>query len=333
VVIGDVGQHNWLGGSSTGMGTDVDTSVLFFQRPDGPAWMGFAINFPLPAAQDLDTSGFGAIHHGTILIVQYGFEALTNTLIVDPGTGQIVAAPFYTLVVQFPRDTVWKILEVTEERKPLLPTELSDNLKGKCCLLSAQAKNPTDIRVLGLGMPFSNPGHQVKQWLEGGPVAGGKTLLDIIQAPVVRFVVKRPYGPFNKEWDEKLLPAPFEYPWGTDHTWDEDKFIELYDKYKGAQYPTARFFENDNNHISAMVHSMAQDVMWVVESAREIAADIHDAYFIEVRNKPPRAEYLAVVKLPLDYLDGYEAAWTRLTKDGTLEIDLYTPNDKELSGT
>jgi hypothetical protein len=222
---------------------------------------------------------------------------------------------------------------VTEERKRLLPTELSDDFKSKCCLLSAKAKSPADIRILGLGMPFSNPGHQVEQWLKGGPVAGGRTLLDILQAPVVRFVVKRPYGPFKKEWDEKLLPAPFEYPWGTDHTWDEDRFMELYDKYKGAQYPVARLFENDNNHISAMVHSMAQDVIWVVETAREIVADIHDAYFIEVRNKPPRAEYLAVVKLPLDYLDGYEAAWTRLTKDGTLEIDLYTPDDKELSGT
>jgi hypothetical protein len=73
-VIGDVGQHNWLGGSSMGMATDIDTSVLFYQRPDASTWMGFTIKFPLPAAQDLDKSGFGAIHHGKIISVEYSLS-------------------------------------------------------------------------------------------------------------------------------------------------------------------------------------------------------------------------------------------------------------------
>jgi hypothetical protein len=100
-----------------GMATDVDARVLFLRRPNAPSWMGFTIKLPLPASQDLDKSGFSTIYHGKILSVQYGFEALTNTSIVDPPTGGYVASPCYSLEVQFPRDTKWTILEVTEEKK------------------------------------------------------------------------------------------------------------------------------------------------------------------------------------------------------------------------
>jgi hypothetical protein len=88
-----------------GMATDVDARVLFLRRPDAPSWMGFTVKLPLPASQDLNKSGFSTIYHSKILSVQYGFEALIDTSIVNPSTGGHVASSCYPLEVQFPRDT------------------------------------------------------------------------------------------------------------------------------------------------------------------------------------------------------------------------------------
>lgn len=141
-------------------------------------------------------------------------------------------------------------------------------------------RNGSKLEVIGFDMPFSNPGHSSEGWLlRNQPIVGQRTLMDILNMRNFVFVAGRPMDALAKRWDTPL-PAPFRYPYGTEHSWDLDRYKELMQTCSGDQFLTAWGFDDDNEHVAAMTQSQAQDVAWLANNADSIRRHNLQAYFV-----------------------------------------------------
>ena len=82
---------------------------------------------------------------------------------------------------------------------------------------------------------------------------------------------------------------------------------------------------DDNSHVAAVTQSDIQDIFWVHQAAREIKKVRSPAYMVP-RGKDD-SRYYVVVALTKAFLDQFDAAWRRLTKDGQLRISFHNEHE------
>lgn len=94
---------------------------------------------------------------------------------------------------------------------------------------------------------------------------------------------------------------------------------------KGKQFPPAVTFDNDNEHVAALTQSRVQDIMWVHKAVLEIAEIPLQVYFVPARDGPVDEckLFYAIVPLGKAFLEKYEEAWGRLTKDPLLTLNFW----------
>lgn len=201
----------------------------------------------------------------------------------NTGTAEgVELAQRYKIVVKFPRES----LTTTVSSVPSdLAIRLPASVRDKCCLLKVNVDNADNIRIDGLGMPRLNSGHECDAWLQGSPVVGNLTLLDILTSPEQRFIVKFKGEVLEKQLKTEAWPAPFEYPWGDTHFWDADRFRQQAEENPGGRFLPAWTFATDNDHAAVLTQSLAQDIVWVDDAAKRLydvrlrayAAESHDS--------------------------------------------------------
>ncbi|KID75422.1 uncharacterized protein G6M90_00g060370 [Metarhizium brunneum] len=300
MVVGEPSRRQFIGGQKLGLDTDIECFVMFIPRTDAENWFGFSIQVPLSA--DTEALGLGKWH-----------------------TFNETRAPVTTdslyITVKFPREST--LSEITPVDGVLLRAFPPALQPGKVCQLYVSVRDPDAIQIEGIGMPFANPGHKCESWMRNGAVFEGKTLLDILKSGTYTFVVNRPDQPFRVDWNVTRLPPRFQYPWGTVHYWDEQRYHDLVDANKGPQFAPARSFDSDNSHLAVLTQSLAQDIMWVDRAAKEIYSQFRmRVYFIGIGNVVPSHQYYVLVPLEPGFRSRFAAAWRRLAQ-GILELHIF----------
>ncbi|KAL6825431.1 hypothetical protein J3E69DRAFT_366032 [Trichoderma sp. SZMC 28015] len=158
-----------------------------------------------------------------------------------------------------------------------------------------------------------------------------KPLVNILQQETYHFVVASPDQFLEKHWAQEM-PAPFRYPYGEEHSWNDARYDEMLPEIKSKQFPPAVTFDNDNEHVAALTQSQVQDIMWVHKAALEIADIPLRAYFVPARDGPVEEckLFYAIVPLGKAFLEKYEEAWRRLTKDLLLTLNLWDDEQEDV---
>lgn len=110
------------------------------------------------------------------------------------------------------------------EDKALLETI---NVKGAMSVVEVCLKEGAKVVVEGFGIPFSNAGQPVHEWLTLPAttlVCGDMTFVDILMQDHFTFVVQHPSGILRSRWTPQRLSDPFSYPYGNEHGWDMDRY-------------------------------------------------------------------------------------------------------------
>ncbi|KAM0524166.1 hypothetical protein ACHAPE_001427 [Trichoderma viride] len=293
-----------LGGAGLGLDTYITTTIQVHRDANGTSWAGFSISFPFGKTNEDD--GFGVCHS------------------VDTRIGAMPPADSYRLEIKFPK------FEFTVEPADGSLRKLVPATDKKLSSLVIRLEDFPEVN--GLGMPFANPGHLSEGVISKGEcIKGDITLIDMIRRMEFHFIVAVHDNALRMNLDAEL-PAPFRYPYGEEHFWDEARYDEMLPKTKGGQFKRAWSFDNDNEHLSALTQSQVQDVMWLHKASQEIAETKFRAYFINPQNCPPAEASLfyAIVPLHNEFLAAYEDAWRALTKSGFLTLRLHDDKiDKE----
>ncbi|KID89896.1 DNA helicase [Metarhizium guizhouense ARSEF 977] len=307
IVVGEPSRRQFIGGKRLGLDTDIECWVIFMPKTTVENWFGFSILVPLSA--DTEELGLGKWH-------TYNDKDMATT------TDSLL------ITVKFPREsTLSEITPVDGVLRQAFPPSLEP---GISCQLNVTVGDPDAIRIEGIGMPFANPGHKCESWMRNGAVFENKTLLDILKSGRYTFVVRRAEPPFRVEWDVTKLPPPFQYPWGTDHYWDEQRYHDLVDANKGPHFAPAHSFDSDNSHLAVLTQSLAQDIIWVDRAAKEIYFQFRmRVYFIGIGNVVPSHQYYVLVPLEPEFRTRFEAAWRRLAKQGILDLHIFDEENLE----
>lgn len=173
-------------------------------------------------------------------------------------------------------------------------------------------------------MPFVNSDHpKIEGWLNRlEPVANGMTLIDVFNQRNFTIVVDHGVEYFRKNWNN--LGPPFSYPYGTNHSWDEDRFPSQIHDNKGRQFLPARTYSDDNAHLAAMSQSQVQDIWWLNEAAVDISRQKLPAYFVKPDQSDGDEAYFVIIPLPPDFRKRYNSAWRQLASSCyPLKLNLY----------
>ena len=82
---------------------------------------------------------------------------------------------------------------------------------------------------------------------------------------------------------------------------------------------------DDNSLVAAITQSDIQDIFWIHQAAREIKKVRSPAYMVPRGNDNSR--YYVVIALSKAFLDRFDAAWRRLTKDGQVKISFHDEHE------
>ncbi|POS72432.1 2-dehydropantoate 2-reductase [Diaporthe helianthi] len=127
-------------------------------------------------------------------------------------------------------------------------------------------------------------------------------------------------------WDARLLPAPFSYPYGTDHRWDMNKYRGLIAQTKSPRaFQPAYSFDDDNSHVAVVTQAAVQDVVWLDDAASEIASIKFPAYFVNSGQlaDADTMRFHVVIPLTAEFRERFDSAWRRLTKVESFELLLF----------
>lgn len=185
--------------------------------------------------------------------------------------------------------------------------------------------------VKGYGMPFSQPGEQFEAFMtQNAPDNFGITLIEILQSREFTFIVAYPSLALESHWMQPLPPPP-RYPYGEEHFWSAERYEDILPKTKGPRFAPVWSFDNGNEHLAALSHSQAQDVMWIHNAATEISKLHFRTYFIDSGNEDPQhaRELHIIVPLGKDFLTQYEQPWRRLAESGSVKLCLHDDEDDE----
>lgn len=254
---------------------------------------------------------------------------LTNQILIVSHDGRhdaLVPVDTYKIVVQFPEKAHSIIDELTPDLTSLLP-----NPDKKMCRLDVSIPPGSYSFVTGYGMPFSHPGKEFEAFMtQNAPDNLGITLVDILQRQNFTFLVGYGSRAFENQWMQPLPPPP-RYPYGEEHFWSLERYDDILPKNKGHRFPPAWSFDNDNEHLAALSHSQAQDIMWIHNAAEAISQLRFRAYFVGSGDEDPQTarELHVIVPLGPEFLAQYEQPWRRLTESGSMKLCLYEDEDDE----
>jgi hypothetical protein len=151
-----------------------------------------------------------------------------------------VQSAHYSIVVKFPRGHH----TIRAEDAPEIIAKRFPGTK-RLTLVTVGLAPEAHVKVGRFGMPFANSEDpEVEGWVNSNaPIVSGVTLLDFLRWRTFRFVVTVSAGALDKEWNEKTLPLPFSYPWGTEHHWpvgedgatDLSQYAKLMEETKSAE--------------------------------------------------------------------------------------------------
>lgn len=146
----------------------------------------------------------------------------------------------YILLVRFPRGQV----RVHAGDAPATIVQRFETAKN-LALVTVELAREANIQVYGFGMPYANPEDpEAEGWVNGHkPIVPKITLLGFLQSRTFRFVVPVLPSIVDKVWCEQALPAPFSYPYGTEHRWPVDdrgeddlsRYVDLLDVTKSPE--------------------------------------------------------------------------------------------------
>ncbi|KAK3327407.1 putative DNA helicase [Cercophora scortea] len=294
-----------VGGAELGVETTGISSklILITKFVHTDAWMGIQLQFPIGDPDDNEETGFGVCH--------FLDGAIDN--------GISMPSRQHRINIKFPRDGFMRVIrpiddDATKARFPAFKKNLS--------LLKIILEDGAQVKVDGFGMPFANPGHPREGWLiRGDPVVDNFTLLDILQQRTFFVVAEGKSDYLNAAWSEDALPPPFSYPYGSDHSWDMDRFQKQLSQNKGPQFAQAWNFDDDNSHVAAMVHSQVQDVFWLEQARGMIHLEKFPVYFVPHQTTESPMFY-AIMPLTNEFREKHDAAWRRLTKCESFNLEV-----------
>jgi len=85
-----------------------------------------------------------------------------------------------------------------------------------------------EITVCGFGIPFANPGHPVDAWInDNAPIVGDLSLASFLVQRTFDLLCQEYASVMVKMLEGSTLPPPFSYPYGSDHTWNLEKYGNL----------------------------------------------------------------------------------------------------------
>ncbi|KAF4976629.1 hypothetical protein FDECE_18452, partial [Fusarium decemcellulare] len=233
------------------------------------------------------------------------------------------------LDIRFPREGFFRFVEPASDalkaRFPSVTKEMS--------LVHVSVKDASLVKIRGFGMPFKNNSHPCEDWLLGGrAITRNHTLLDILQADSLKFVVPTPSSVLEKRWNVSELQPPFSYPYGTTHYWDKERYERILPENKGHQFVMSWSYHDDNAHLAALTQSQVQDMMWLDTAAREIRELKFPTYSIESQHEDTM-RYFAIMSPPTTFKTQYESALQRLVKDDSFQLLFFnSPEDDKPSG-
>lgn len=228
----------------------------------------------------------------------------------------------HRVLAKLPRDG-WtaKVEELPDHLRSRFP-----DVKTSSCLVTFTLGENRRVTIAGFRMPFANPRHPCEGWLNRDELMvddatfGRAALLDILQQRTLRLILQNGSSDTQKRLDA-LLPPRFSYPYGTEHSWDLDRYKKQYDEIKGEEFSVAWNFEGDNDHLAVVAQTHIQDVMWLYVAAAEIRKTKVSVYFVPLAQRPN--VFYVVVPLTKEFRERYMAEWHRLTRTEVFRLALF----------
>lgn len=244
---------------------------------------------------------------------------LTRVFLDNQETFRIDPWPTLDLRVRFP------VGRFTGEVLDKMPEKLSGRFPVKnFSALEISLHDGAFVEVDGFGLPFHNPGHDADDWInKGSVVASSMTFIDILRQRKWHIIVKENRDRFKRLWEESLVPAPFTFPYGNEHSFDlaryESQFKEAVSK--GSQFPLSVNFPDASSMQSAITQSAVQDCLWIAIEVAKIFAKKHPAYFIPTQQDAVNpSRFFAIVSMGVKYRKSIGNVWSNVTKDGFLRL-------------
>ncbi|KFG84682.1 putative DNA helicase [Metarhizium anisopliae] len=289
--------------------SDIGSHLIAKNIPDKTAWLGFDIHFPF--GEENEENGFGMCYSWS------------------DSEGIAVPAKTYAITVKFPRhNVVCTIRPANASTRSRFPDETRE-----LSLVEVVLEDKAQVIIEGYGMPYANRGHIAEKWLrENTPLINDVTLTGLLAQRSYHFVVASEHSKLSEDWSFDLLPPPFNYPYGTDHTWkSQSEYAAMLRNSRGHQFFPRTSFDNINELLTVLSQSQIQDVFWLEAEAEKMRKTKVPAYFIpkamDYDGEKEHNLYYAIVALPPEYRTTFESAWRRLAKEGTLKIFLHRPSE------
>lgn len=229
--------------------------------------------------------------------------------------------------MKFPREDInITYLAASEQEKARYPT-------GKRYVSWVDVVLGTDasVYVKRFGIPYSNPGHPAEAWLRSpdtAPVLAGLSLLDILQQRHFSFLARKMDTTMMSNWSVTSLAPKFDYGYGTDQSWDMDRYMKQLHDILGHRFQTAWSFATDASHVTALTQSIVQDFMWIQRFCLNKTTEMGSAYFVKHPASRTSGRWLVIVKMDRGFWKHSE--WSQACIHGTMKLVVH-PGPDELS--
>ncbi|KAM0325795.1 hypothetical protein ACHAQA_007097 [Verticillium albo-atrum] len=204
-------------------------------------------------------------------------------------------------------------------------------------ILTLRLKEGANSVVTGFGMPYANLSDpELEQWVNhDGPIVDDMSLLDLVQAREFTLLVNKTPVHVTECVKEEKMPPPFNIPYGSDHTYNEDLYEVQQVECKGkTQFLPSYSHNNDNDHMAIVSQAEVQDIYWVEQKVVALRKDKAPVYFIPRDPEAPLEDIKRFyVIMPRDkaFWTRNLDAWRRLYKDTDLQLCLFYDKAEELS--
>ncbi|KAM5344517.1 hypothetical protein ACJ41O_013053 [Fusarium nematophilum] len=296
-------------GKNFGLPSKLGARICSFQSRESMPWLGFFIDVPLGTGQTAnEESGFG-VHHRPNRAHQNNVEAVEQ----------------HGIIVKFPKGA----FQATFEEAPESIVSRFPNAKGKEKGMTLVTIRLAELVIISrFGVPIANSEDpEVEGWIrDNRPIVQGYTLQDFLRQEQLQFVSLWCVYDARKHFSESRLPPPFEYPYGSDQSWDLVRFKDLIAKNKGHQFMSAF---SDVSHLTAVTQSVVQDVIWLDDVVAEIAEIKFPAYFVQPDSDAATERFYAIVAMPQSFRDDYDAAWRRLIRSKYFRLRVFNSHEDE----
>ncbi|KAF7559871.1 hypothetical protein G7046_g4292 [Stylonectria norvegica] len=276
----------------------VDMRFFFRNIQGAPPRMGFM--FSIPRGANNENDGFGQAHH------------------MHPATRLLEPSPTLTIAVNLPRGQFDYTLQPVDEN-------LRQKVPKARTAMRVTFKADAQVFVEGFGMPFENRDNPVyEEWLNrNGSVVGEYTLLNILQQKEFFIAVNDEQKALDKRMRASESVPSFAYPWADRHDWFPSRYQKLTEQYKSSISFAAAFqFENENDHMSALAHGVAQDSLWLAQEAAKIFATKFLAYFVPTEHDGQVSSrcYYAILSPPKLFLESFKDTWKKIVSDECFKL-------------